>query len=104
MLDVDQWRSWPVFNNSTSAWLIAGAVSIVALSILLILRPVVRRYAERLRLTERTEFLEIPTEVLSRTTLPFLIIVAAFIGLHALELGPTLSLAVRSIFTIALFW
>src|SRR3954447_11147291 len=98
------WRSWPLFNNSLSSWLIAGAITLVVLATLLLLRPVVRRYSERLRLTDRTEILEIPMQVLSRTTLPFLVLVGVFLGLQALELGPKVNLIVRSAMMIALFW
>ncbi len=104
MMDFDQWREWPLFNNSASTWLVAGGVTLVVLTVLLILRPMVRRYSERMRLTERTEILEIPMEVLSRTTLLFLVIVAVSMGLKSLELGPKLATVVGSILTIALFW
>jgi small-conductance mechanosensitive channel len=104
MIDIDQWRSWPLFNNSMTAWLIAGGISLAVLATLLVLRPIVRRYSERLAGTQRTEILEIPMQVLSRTTLPFLVIVAMFIGMQALELGPKLTSVTRSILTIALFW
>jgi small-conductance mechanosensitive channel len=104
MLNVDQWREWPLFSNSLTAWLVAGGVTLVVLTVLLLLRPLVRRYAERMARTDRTEILEIPMQVLSRTTLPFLIFVAVFMGLQSLELGPKLTTAARSIITIALFW
>ena len=52
--------------------MIAGAIFAAVLTLLLILRPLVRRYARRTRNTERREFLEIPMQVLSRTTFAFL--------------------------------
>jgi small-conductance mechanosensitive channel len=104
MIDVDQWRSWPLFSNSLNAWLIAGAITITTLTVLLLLRPMVRRYSEKLTRTERTELLEIPMMVLSRTTLLFLLVVAVFFGLQSLELGEKLSTTLRSLITIALFW
>jgi small-conductance mechanosensitive channel len=104
MTDVDQWRSWPLFSNSLNAWLIAGAITLAALTILLLLRPMVRRYSEKLSRTERAELLELPMLVLSRTTLPFLLVMSVFFGLQALELGDKLSVALRSVITIALFW
>jgi small-conductance mechanosensitive channel len=104
MTDVDQWRSWPLFSNSLNAWLIAGAITLTTLTVLLLLRPMVRRYSEKLSRTERTELLEIPMTVLSRTTVLFLLVVSVFLGLQSLELGEKLRTALRSLITIALFW
>jgi small-conductance mechanosensitive channel len=104
VFDFDEWRTWPVFSNSATAWLIAAGITSVALTTLLLLRPVVRRYAERLRTTERNEFFEIPMAVLSRTTLPFLLIVSLYLGLRSLVLGESVRVILNSIITIALFW
>ena len=100
-MNIDAWRSWPLFNNSLTAWLIAGGVTAVALTVLLLLRPLVKNYSERLRKTERTEVLEIPMAVLSRTSVLFLIALALFLGSQALNLGPKLAVTIRSIMTIA---
>ena len=104
MFDLDEWRTWPLFNNSPTAWLIAGSITLASLIVLLSLRPMVRRYAEKLRTTERAEILEIPMVVLSRTTLPYLVLLSLFLGLKALQLGDPLDLILNSIITIASFW
>jgi small-conductance mechanosensitive channel len=104
VLDLDEWRAWPIFNNSPTAWLIAGAITLGSLMLLLALRPMVRRYAKRLHATERSEVLEIPMAVLSRTTLPFLVILSMYLGLRSLELGEPLQVVLNSAITIALFW
>jgi hypothetical protein len=92
MFDVDKWRSWPLFSNSLTGWLIAGSVTVgVFALLLLVLRPLVRRYAKRLRATDRTEILEVPMEVLSRTTTLFFIVISIYAGAQALELGPRLT-------------
>jgi small-conductance mechanosensitive channel len=104
VFDLDEWRTWPLFNNSPTAWMIAGAITLTSLLVLLSLRPLVRRYAERLRSTERAELLEIPMAVLSRTTLPYLIVLSLFLGLKSLQLGDPLHLVLNSVITIASFW
>jgi small-conductance mechanosensitive channel len=104
MFDFDQWRDAPIFHNSLTAWLIAGSVASIVFIVLLALRMVVRRYAERLRKTDRTEILEIPMLALSRTTLLFMLIVALCIGGQSLKLGAELQRVVASALMIGLFW
>ncbi len=104
MFDLDEWRTWPLFNNSPTAWLIAGSITLASLLIVLSLRPLVRRYAERLRNTARTEVLEIPMAVLSRTAPAYLVLLSLFLGLKSLQLGDELHLVLNSIITIASFW
>jgi small-conductance mechanosensitive channel len=105
MFDVDKWRSWPLFSNSLTAWFIAGSITVGVFALLLVLlRPLVRRYAKRLRATDRTEILEVPMEVLSRTTTLFFIVISIYAGAQALELGPRLTRMLNSLVTIALFW
>ena len=103
MLNLNDWQDWPIAQNSPTAWLVAGAITTTVLTVLLLLRPVIRRYAERLGKTERREFMEIPAEVLSRTTLPFLVAVALYFGLQSLQLGDKLGKLVDSIITITVF-
>jgi small-conductance mechanosensitive channel len=104
MLDFDEWRSWPVFENSLTSWLLAGAVTLAAFFALLGLRRGVRRHAERLRATEHAELLELPMEILSRTTLLFLVAISLFAGLRALVLGPALQRTLDTATTIIVFF
>jgi small-conductance mechanosensitive channel len=103
VLDLNNWQSWPIAQNSPTAWLIAGAITASVLTVLLILRPLIRRYAARLAKTDRREIMEIPAEVLSRTTLAFFVAVALYFGLQSLELGSKLSKVLTSIITITVF-
>jgi small-conductance mechanosensitive channel len=100
----DQWRSWPIFQNSPTAWLIAGVTALAVLALLLMLRPIVRRHAARLRATERIEILEVPMEVLSRTTTLALIMVAIYAGAVPLEIGDRGRHLLKTALTITLFW
>lgn len=103
MLDLSDWRSWPISENSPAQWVIAGAITLGVLALLLVLRPMIRRYADRVAKTERREFLEIPAEVLSRTTLPFLVAVSLYFGLRSLQLGEQLDKVLNSAITITVF-
>ncbi len=104
MFNLDHWRTAPIFSNSVTAWLIGGAILLGVLAILLGLRVVVRRYAQRLAATPRTELLEIPMLVLCRTTVLFLLVVALFAGSQALELGAPVHRFITTLLTIAFFW
>jgi small-conductance mechanosensitive channel len=104
VLDLDNWRSWPISQNTPTAWLVAGIITVGVLTALLVLRPIIRRYAEKLAKTERREFLEIPAEVLCRTTLPFLVAVSLYFGLQSLELGLKLDKVLNSAITITVFF
>ncbi len=103
MLDLDKWQSWPISQNSPTAWMVAGGITLGVLTLLLLLRPIIRKYAARMHKTERREFLEIPMEVLSRTTLLFLVAISLYFGLRSLELGEPLSKVLNSIITITVF-
>ena len=104
MIDLGQWRDAPIFHNSLTAWLIAGSVAALVFLILLGARMAVRRYAKRLKSTERTEFLEIPMRALCRTALLFMLIVAVCVGSQSLKVGEPLQHFIRSALFIAFFW
>jgi small-conductance mechanosensitive channel len=104
VIDFDQWRDAPIFHNSLTAWLIAGSVAATVFVILFVLRVAVRRYAKKLKATDRTEILEIPMLALSRTTLLFMLIVAVCIGSQSLKVGDTLQRVIASALMIGLFW
>lgn len=104
MIDVETLYKLPLFRNSLLDWAIAIGISAVALAALLAVRRAVRAYHRRLQATSETELLEIPTQVLSRTTLALLIVVALFIGSQWLTIGPTTQRVLISAITIGLFW
>jgi small-conductance mechanosensitive channel len=103
MFDFDAWREWPIAQNSPADFLIAGAIFVVLLALLLALRPAVRKYAEKLRKTDRRELLEIPMQVLSRTTSVFLVAVSLYFALRSLRLGDALTRVIDSVITITAF-
>jgi small-conductance mechanosensitive channel len=72
--------------------------------VLMTLRRAVRSYHKRLTDTPKTEFLEIPLEVLSHTTFLFFLIVSIYSGVKTLTVGPRTAALIDSAITIALFW
>jgi small-conductance mechanosensitive channel len=96
--------SLPLFRNSPTAWAIACGTVLVVLVLLLFVRRVIRREHQRMLATPQTEFMELPLEVLSRTTLPFFIVVSAFAGLKALQVSEQTDRVLTSVITIAFFW
>jgi small-conductance mechanosensitive channel len=95
--------SLPIFRNSFADWLLAAALAIGIMSTLLVLRRLARRHHQRLLKTERVEIIEVPLEVLARTTLLFFIAVALFTGLNTLDMSQRTRLVLNSAITIALF-
>ena len=103
-MNFDKLRSMPIFSNSAIDWLLAGGIAILIVIVLLAARRVVRGQLQRLLATERTELLELPLEVLSRTTLGFFLVLALVVGLKSLEMSAATSGVLDKMLTIALFW
>ena len=104
MPDLDQFTTPWLLGNSALAWTIAVGIALLAMSVLLAIRRTIRTYYKKLVATADTELLEIPLQVLSRTTLPLLFVVSLFIGSQSLALGPRTQQVLYSAITIALFW
>jgi small-conductance mechanosensitive channel len=104
MLDLDKLAALPLFSNSLLDWIVAAAIATGTLLLLLVIRSSVRRYHRKLAATPETELLEIPLQVMSRTTLVFLLVLALFVGAQWLTKGPTTQRVLASALTIALFW
>ena len=81
----------------------AGAAALV-LTLLWFARGLARRQHARLARTEATELLEIPLLAASRTTLAFMLVVAAYAGLSVYGLEGRLAEWALRIVTIAIFW
>src|SRR5512135_880167 len=85
---------------------IAAAVA-AAIGVFLALwlaRSLIRRKYARLAETEATELLEIPLQAASRTTLPFLLVVAVAAGLTVFGVEGRVASGAQKAFTIAFFW
>lgn len=104
MTDFAHIAQLPVFNNSLLDWSLALVIAAVVLLVLLTIRRAVRAYHKRMLATSETELLEIPMQVLSRTTLLLMLVVSLYIGSQWLASGPTARRVLNSAITIALFW
>ena len=92
------------FGNTLWRWAIAGVIALVVLAALVFIRRIVRAQYDRLAATPQTELLELPLKVISRTTVLFMIVAAAFAGLQAVVLPPKLAKLALTVFTIGAFW
>lgn len=104
MVPLDEALSLPIFHNSPLSWSIALAAAAAVLTALLLLRRIVRRYHGKMIATERLELMEIPLEVLSRTTLVFFFVLAIFVGLATLTVPPRTQHILDSVLTVTLFY
>lgn len=104
MAQLDQALSLPLFHNSLLAWSLALAAATAVLAAMLLVRRIVRRYHGRMVATERVELMEIPLEVLSRTTSVFFIVVALFVGFGTLTTSPRTQHFLDCVLTIAVFY
>lgn len=68
MMDFSQLAALPLFDNSLLAWSLAGAIALATLLVLLVVRRWIRGYHRKVLATAEAEFLEIPVQVLNRTT------------------------------------
>lgn len=93
----------PLFQNSLVAWSLACAVAALLLVALLTARGFVRRQHRRMLATERMELLEVPFEILSRTTLAFFVILALVAGLSTLDMADRTRSAITMVFMVVLF-
>jgi small-conductance mechanosensitive channel len=104
MQAVSQFFSLPIFQNSFLDWSLAAGTTVLVFLCLWVLRRIVRIYHKRQLATKRVELAEIPLEVLSRTSLLFLIVMASFAGLNFLTKSPHTLKLLESATTIVLFW
>jgi small-conductance mechanosensitive channel len=99
----DQLRDMPLFENSLLAWGIAAATAALLLVILLTARGLIRRQYRQMQATDRTELLQVPFQILSRSTLLFFLILSMVAGLSTLNMADGTRRIVTSAFMVVLF-
>lgn len=104
MFSADSLRELPIFQNSLTTWLIAIFVSVVSFMLLATIRAAIRKSYARYKATQHVEVLEIPLQVLSRTSVLFFVVLAMFAGFQTLTTGSTSQNISNKAITIALFW
>ena len=80
------------------------AIAAAVFAALWMLRGVVRRRHAAFAATPERETLELPALAFSRTTMPFMVVIAAFAGLQPFALPPRIEQVAGSVAMIALFW
>jgi small-conductance mechanosensitive channel len=101
---IDDLTGRELFGNSVLGWASALLLVCALFTLLLALRRLVRRELKKLQATPETELLEVPLEVLARTTLPFFVIVSVAAGVSSLQLSPRIDRLLTTAITITLFW
>lgn len=96
--------SLPIFHNSPIAWLTALGTAALLYVVLTAVRRLVRRQHKRMMATERVEIMEVPLEVLSRTTTLFLLVLSLFVGLQVLATSDRTRLVLDTVITVVVFW
>lgn len=104
MPDFTSFDSTSLLGNSLLSWLIALGVILVLFFALLTIRSAIRRYHGSMRQTSGTELMEIPLEILSRTTLLFFVVVAVFAGLSTLDMPDRIQAVLSAGLMLALFF
>jgi small-conductance mechanosensitive channel len=93
-----------VAGQTWLAWTLALAVAAGTCAVLLTARWLVRRLHARRHARQPDEIVDIPLEVLARTTLLFVLVVSASLGLQPLVLGSRVDRVAHAVLTIVLFW
>jgi small-conductance mechanosensitive channel len=104
MLNVDELWSSPILGNLPIVWLAAFVFAVFVFVLLLGARRIVRSYHRRLESAGAGMLVQVPLQVLSRTALPFFVVLALFAGSQIVTLGVSGGRVVTSAITIALFW
>jgi len=94
----------PILHNSPVTWLTVLGTAVALYLILMAARGLVRRQHKRMLATERTELMEMPLEVLSRTTTLFLAAVSLFIPAQALGMSAATRHALEATIGVVTFW
>jgi small-conductance mechanosensitive channel len=101
---LDEYQPVPEFQDSMRDWLIALGITVAWLAAMITIRRLIRLYDARLRNKPDVDFMEIVTSTLSRTSLLFMLILAAEMGLTTLTPSGMITRISRSVVMIALIW
>lgn len=91
-------------DNALSTWLWALTTGLSVLLLTLVIRRLVRRQSQRMAQTAHVEIMEVPLLIASKTTILFLIVLSAFIGMLALKLPPIAHRVAEKVLLIGVCW
>jgi small-conductance mechanosensitive channel len=104
MIELEKILDRTFWGNTVWEWSVAAAILVVTFLVLGLIRRVIRTNYTRLAATPRVEFMELPLRVVSRTTLPFILMLSLFFGLESLKLPARAHTILVTAVTIAAFW
>lgn len=91
-------------GNTLWQWTIAAGLALGVLFVLLLIRRAIRARYRKLAATPETEFLELPFQIASRTTVLTITVASLLVGAQWLNLPASVNKALLTLFTIAIFW
>jgi small-conductance mechanosensitive channel len=92
------------FSDSIVEWLIALGIAVAWFLAMLAIRRLIRRYDARLKRNSDADLMELLTATLSRTSIPFMLVIAAEAGLFTLTPSGLVTRVTRSGVMIMLIW
>lgn len=104
MNEVERFFDQPWLHDNVWRWTIALGIAVGVFLLTMLMRRMVRSRYQRLAATPRTELLELPLKVASRTSALFLAVVSLYAGLTTLRLPPKPATLILTIVTITAFW
>jgi small-conductance mechanosensitive channel len=102
--ELAEYKPVPEFADTLTDWLIALSIAVAWFAAMLAVRRLVRRYDSRLKGKPEPDLMELVTGTLSRTTILFMLILAAEAALFTLTPSGLVTRIARSIVMIALIW
>ncbi|MGE0113520.1 MAG: mechanosensitive ion channel family protein [Steroidobacteraceae bacterium] len=93
-----------VFGNSLSRWSVALGTALLILVGTTLARRIARRHYTRLMQTEEVELIEVPLQVIARTSTLFLCVLSLFGGLAILDVTDRVQNIAQKALAIAVFW
>lgn len=94
----------PILRNTPFAWLRALATAVVVFGALMLTRRFVRGYERRLGSAGRADLMAMTFQVMSRTTMFFLLSVSIFVGLQFFLWPVREHKAINDAMTVVVFW
>ena len=104
MTEVEGMLYAPILGNSLMRWLIAAGVIVGIYIIMMLLNRLIRARYRRLAATPQAEFLEMPLQIATRTTVVFRVVASLTLAMLILELPQQVDRVLLPLFTIVMFW
>lgn len=101
---LNEYEPIPEFADTAIDWVIALGIAAAWFLALLVIRRLIRRYDARLKLKPAPNAMQLLTATLSRTAIPFMLILSAEAALYTLTPSGVITRITRSAVMISLIW